>query len=341
MNELIEKRTPEMIGAEIRMYVDAGRRISLLCGIEIGRRLAEAKELLEHGEWLPWLEKETEFSDRSAARYMKLFEEYGASQQGLFGPETNSPTLSNLPISKALALLSVPESDREEFAEAVDAEHISVRDLEQKIKEREEQIEALKKDMTGERQRGDDAIRARQEAEDQLKTQDRMLAEAKAQIAELAKLNQELESRPVEVAVETVRDEEAIRAAAEEARQKTTADYEKTVEDLNRKLLKAEKERDSLKKQAESAGSDADAKIAEANREAERIRAELEEARKQLKTADSDVVAFGIHFNNVQSEWSYMATEMRKAEKRDKETGEKLRAAVRQLLTFLQEELEK
>ena len=34
-----EERTPEMIGAEIRMYVDAGRRITLLCGIEIGRRL--------------------------------------------------------------------------------------------------------------------------------------------------------------------------------------------------------------------------------------------------------------------------------------------------------------
>ena len=48
-----QERTPEMIGAEIRMYVDAGRRITLLCGIEIGRRLVEAKEMLNHGEWLP------------------------------------------------------------------------------------------------------------------------------------------------------------------------------------------------------------------------------------------------------------------------------------------------
>lgn len=347
-----QERTPEMIGAEIRMYVDAGRRISLLCGIEIGRRLVEAKEMLEHGEWLPWLERETEFSDRSAARYMKLFEEYGAEQQGLFGPETNSPTLSNLPISKALALLSVPESERNEFAEEVDAEHISVRELEQKIKEREDQIEALKKDMTGERQRGDDAIRAQQEAEDQLKTQDRMLEEARAQIAELAKLNQELESRPVEVAVETVQDEEAIAAAVKEAREtaeaeavkaanKAAREHDKTLKELHAKIAEIKAERDKLMKEAETAGSDAEAKIAEANREAERIRAELEEARKQLKTADSDVVAFGIHFNNTQSEWSYMITEMRKAEKRDKETGEKLRAAVRQLVTYLQEDAEK
>ena len=142
MNEMTEKRTPELIGAEIRMYVDTGRRISLLCGIEIGRRLVEAKEMLNHGEWLPWLERETEFSNSSAQRYMKLFDEYGASQQGLFGPETNSPTLGNLPISKALALLSVPESDRIDFAEQVDAEHISVRELEEKIREREAQVEA-------------------------------------------------------------------------------------------------------------------------------------------------------------------------------------------------------
>ncbi len=47
------ERTPELIGAEVRMYVEAGRRITLLCGIEIGRRLCEAKEMLEHGEWLP------------------------------------------------------------------------------------------------------------------------------------------------------------------------------------------------------------------------------------------------------------------------------------------------
>ena len=204
MNELKEKRTPELIGAEIRMYVDAGRRLSLLCGIEIGRRLAEAKEMLGHGEWLPWLERETEFSDRSAARYMKLFDEYGASQQGLFGPETNSPTLSNLPISKALALLSVPESDRVEFAEEVDAEHISVRELEKKIQEREDQLTVAEQELK--------AVLQDQEGNE------KALNDARERIRELAALNEELEKRPVEVAVETVRDEEAMREAAAAAR---------------------------------------------------------------------------------------------------------------------------
>ena len=332
MNELTEKRTPELIGAEIRMYVDAGRRLSLLCGIEIGRRLAEAKEMLGHGEWLPWLERETEFSDRSAARYMKLFDEYGASQQGLFGPETNSPTLSNLTISKALALLSVPESDRIEFAEEVDAEHISVRELEKKIQEREEQLKA-----------------AEQELKAALKDQEgneKALNDARERIRELAALNEELEKRPVEVAVETVRDEEAIREAAAAAKAEAEKQNERAQEglkkqlaDAEKKLAAAERERDKLKQSAESAGSEAQKKAEEANREVERIRTELEEARKQLKASDSDVVAFGIWFNNIQSEWNSMMKELRNVEAKDAEKGAKLRAAVQQLMGFMQKDM--
>lgn len=340
---LQEKRTPELIGAEIRMYVDTGRRLSLLCGIEIGRRLVEAKEMLNHGEWLPWLERETEFSDRSAARYMKLFDEYGASQQGLFGPETNSPALSNLPISKALALLSVPESDRIDFAEQVDAEHISVRELEEKIREREQKIEELRKGMDNERHRGDDAIKAKMEAEDLLKTQDQMLAEAKAQIAELAKLNKELENRPHEVAVETVRDEEAIAAAAKEAREKAAAaaqasadrkakEYEKKIADLEKELNKAENERAETVKKAEAAGSDTDAKIAAAEAEAARIRTELEEAQKKLKASSADVAKFGVWFTQVQNDFNRMMEALREVNERDPETGEKLKRGAVTLL---------
>ena len=350
MNELTEKRTPELIGAEIRMYVDTGRRLSLLCGIEIGRRLVEAKEMLNHGEWLPWLERETEFSDRSAARYMKLFDEYGASQQGLFGPETNSPALSNLPISKALALLSVPESDRIEFAEQVDAEHISVRELEEKIREREAQVEALKKNIEGERNRGDEAIRAKTEAEDLLKTQDQMLVEARAQIEELAKLNKELENRPHEVAVETVRDEEAIAAAVAEAREKAEAEavkqanklireHDKTLKELREKLETLKKERDTLMEEAKNGSSAADQKIAAAEAEAARIRTELEEAQKKLKASSADVAKFGVWFTQVQNDFNRMMEALREVRERDPETGEKLKTGAVTLLKNLLERM--
>ena len=343
---LQEKRTPEQIGAEIRMYVNTGRWITTLCAIEIGRRLVEAKELLPHGEWLPWLKRETEFSERSAQDYMRVFKDYSASQLGMFGPETNTQTFADLPFSKALALLSVPESEREEFAKEVDAEHISVQNLKKAIKEREAQVEELKKDIEGERNRGDDAIRAKEQAEDLLKTQDQMLVEARAQIEELAKLNKELENRPHEVAVETVRDEEAIAAAAKEAREKAEAaaekqskDYEKQIDDIMKKLKNAEKERDKLKKQAETAGSDTDAKIAAAEAEAARIRAELEEAQKKLKASSADVAKFGVWFTQVQNDFNRMMEALREVNERDSETGEKLKTGAVTLLKNLLERM--
>jgi hypothetical protein len=39
--------------------------------LTIGALLAEAKEHVRHGEWLPWLKKEFSMSDRSAAKYVK------------------------------------------------------------------------------------------------------------------------------------------------------------------------------------------------------------------------------------------------------------------------------
>jgi len=42
--------------------------------IEIGRRLAESKSLLAHGEWLPWLEREFQWSERTAQNFLRIHE---------------------------------------------------------------------------------------------------------------------------------------------------------------------------------------------------------------------------------------------------------------------------
>jgi len=337
-------RTPEQIGAEIRMYVNTGRWITTLCGIEIGRWLVEAKELLPHGEWLPWLQRETEFSERSAQDYMRVFKDYSATQLGLFGPETNTQTFADLPISKALALLSVPESDREAFAKEVDAEHISVRELKQAIKERDEALareKAAMQDLAGvqaEAEKMQHAIDTLSGDRDDL---DRLRAEAEKKLEEAQKQITELENRPVEVAVETVRDEEAIAAAAKEAKEKAEAAAKKKIADLEKKLNKAENERAEAVEKAESAGQDAEKKLKQATAAAEKIKADLEEARKQLKASDSDITAFGIRYTTMQNEFGYMITEYRKVAARDRETGDKLHEAVRQLIEYFTKELEK
>lgn len=357
MNELEKTRTPEVIGAEIRMYVDAGRRVTLLCGIEIGRRLKEAKDMLKHGEWLPWLEQQTDISERQAQRYMKVFEEYGAAQLGLFGPETNATTLSDLPISKALLLLSVPESEREDFAEEVNAEAITTRELEEAIAARKaaEQRAADAERALHEAEEGQGLAIA--ELEEKLETAQEGLRDAlqkAAQAAEgvgpyktraeeaeqlAARLREqvkELEARPIATVKE--RDEAAIEEAARLAKAKAEAEAAEKLAAIQKKLDKAERERDKLKDAAGKAESGAADKIAAAEKAAADARQELETARKQLKASNANVAKFGVFFHAVQENINSMMEIVREIRESDQETADKLTGGVR---TILQQTLDR
>ncbi|MCD7887343.1 MAG: DUF3102 domain-containing protein [Clostridiales bacterium] len=140
MNEqLSTTRTIGQVTQEINYLTAQAQRLVLGHAIEIGRRLTETKGMLPHGEWGRWLREEVHYSASSANNMMRIFDAYGSTQMGLFGPEANCQTFGNLEYSKALALLAVPEEEREQFATDVDAENISVRELKAQIKAREQE----------------------------------------------------------------------------------------------------------------------------------------------------------------------------------------------------------
>ena len=74
--------------------------------MDLGDRLIEAKEMLPHGEWLPWLEREMHFSERTAQKYMAIAREYKGNPQ----------LASDLGSEKAFALLALPKEEREQIA---------------------------------------------------------------------------------------------------------------------------------------------------------------------------------------------------------------------------------
>jgi len=64
-----------VLAAEIKIAhagVKAAAEVAAERAIEAGRGLIEAKGLLKHGEWLPWLKEHVGFSDRTAQLYMKI-----------------------------------------------------------------------------------------------------------------------------------------------------------------------------------------------------------------------------------------------------------------------------
>jgi len=363
MNELstvsVKDMAPEQLGGEIRLLTAQARRMALSYGIQIGYRLKIAHEKVGPHGWAEWLKRETEFSAAAASRFETLYEGYGDEQGSIFGVENKFPTLEKLSISNALRLLAIPEEEREDFALEVDAEHLSARELEAKVKERTAELEA--KAQRWEEKAGEyasqvhdlqndvqDALKQRNDEELAHKDTLEQLRQARAEL-------EEIEKRPQTVALE--RDEAAIAEAVKAERERLeneraaviskaandAADLEREKHREEEKKLKAKIAdlEEQAKKNAENlrtaqddirkAKADArDAREAvqkaqQAEAEAERLRGDIEALRKQLSMAAPEVAEFKAAFERVQREFSAMLETLDKIQ--DGETKGKLRAA--------------
>ena len=270
MAKPVEGRTIETITDEI---LDA-KRTGGEAILTIGRCLIEAKDMLPHGEWLPWLNEQVELSERTAQKFMKLAREW-----------SNPNTLADLGASKALMLLALPEGEREQFVEDHNVIDMSARQLKEAIRERDEArkaAETAKADASAAEQ-----ARAKMEADMAVVNASLAAAREEKQKAdqEAARLENELaalKARPVEVAVETVVDPEAIEKAKAEA-----------VAEIKAKLDKARE-----------AKAKADEKRKQAEASVEILKKSLENMERNEKKAalssDKDVAQFEVLFNQGQ-----------------------------------------
>lgn len=136
-------RTVETVTLEIRTLQRQAQQIMLGYAVEIGRRLEEVKAILPHGQWGEYLKNEVDYSQSTANNFMRIYREYGAAQQSLFGGEAKSQAFANLTYTKALRLLAIPnEEEREQFMAEHDVEAMSNRELDKALKEREDALEA-------------------------------------------------------------------------------------------------------------------------------------------------------------------------------------------------------
>ena len=337
MNDIQTQRTPDIIGAEIRGLTQQAKTMTVWFGIEIGRRLTEAKEMLEHGQWLAYLKEQTEFSQPSASRLMRLYDEYGAKQTSLFGAELNYSTLNNLSISNALRLLAVPEDEREEFAAEHDVEHMSARELDELIKQRdeaekraakaEEQLKqadegaALRAAMVNDKLAAAESAAA--EARGQLDALRRDLAEAEAGRNKAEAELEDIKSRPVEVAVEV--DEKAVEEAVTLARAKNDAEWAEKMAKVKNELSEAGFKAEKLK-----------AKIKKAEEKAAASAAELEKLKKSQTLSDPNTAVFKQIFEQVQEDFNKLHGSLLKVRASDPDTAQKLTAAVRALVDKMQ-----
>lgn len=290
------ERTIETVTGEILEAKRTGGEAVLT----IGRGLMEAKGMLSHGEWLPWLAEQVGFSERQAQRFMRLSREY------------SNPTLvSDLGARKALALLALPEPEREEFVElrhAIDGEEKAVADmsaaeLEQAIRERDAARkaaeEALAEKSLAEQARdkmADDmklAAAAKEQAEESLeRARDEADRAADAVLAMEQELK-ELKSRPAEVAVEVDQ------GAVEKARAEAIAEMQGKLDELNQNFDKVAADRKTAREKLKTA----EEALAAANA---RLEAAARAEKKQALSADDDMATFKVLFGQAQDQANKM-----------------------------------
>ena len=272
-----ESRTIETITGDILEAQRKGGEAVLT----IGRCLIEAKDMLRHGEWLPWLAEKVGYSEKTAQNFMRLAREF-----------SNPQAIADLGATKALKLLALPAEEREQFVAAHNVIDMTTRQLEAAIRERDEARQAqakMEEDMRllnirleGSREDREQAVQPAQKLRDALDAmqQERQIADQEVQ--KLTEELDELKARPVEVAVETVADQEAIDKAKDEVRGEMQAKLDK----------------------AKEAAAKAKYRQQEAEAKLDKAQAQLKDAERARKNAvlaaDEDMAAFKVLFLQAQ-----------------------------------------
>ncbi|SHJ20212.1 DUF3102 domain-containing protein [Desulfosporosinus lacus] len=170
ITDVISERTTHVIAAEINMIKYQTEKIYLAAAVEIGRRLTEAKALLNYGEWGKWLEESVDFSQSRANKLMRIFKEYGAEQL----TSSNSDPDPNLNYSQAVLLLGIPKEERAQFIIDMDIEGMTKQELRQAVNER-----------TQTRQEKDRASQENADLQKTVKDQSGIITELTAELANL------------------------------------------------------------------------------------------------------------------------------------------------------------
>lgn len=283
------------ITTEIRTLYQTAIRSELTYAVQLGRKLTEAKQLVEHGEWGTWIKENLPFSQDKASMMMKIYEAYGANQESLFG-EINSETFRNLGISQAFALLSVPENEREQFVRDNDLESMSVRELKKAIEERD----AAQK-----------AKAALEEDNKKLRESNQKLNQKEKQLEDLQKEKLQMQGKLND------RNEE----------------LQKVKRDLAEAKSNPEIPKEKLEALKSEAREEAKAEIATAQADKAAAERKVSDLEKQLALASPEMTTFKLLFEDLQSTQNRLLGCLMKIRNQDPETAAKLKSATMQAVS--------
>lgn len=229
---------------ELNSRIKANAEIAAESIVKVGQDLKimhdeKLYSALGYGNFDAYCKFEIKIGQRQAYNFIRCFETYGEHLTGL----------QHLGITKLTAMIALDSEDREELIESGAAEQLSVRELEQRVKELQSKCEQLTLDL-GEKSKEENKLdKMRNEME-------KLQAELAAQKDIQAKKDERikaLESKPVEVAVAKPSKAEIAEIEKKAAKKAEAAAKKQHDKELAELREKAENERREAVRAAEQA----------------------------------------------------------------------------------------
>lgn len=279
-----DKEREAQLASEINLITEQTKQMVLMNFIELGRRLTEAKAMVKHGEWGNWLKERVNYSQRTANNMMKLYKEYGES-----GIAQKSQSIASLSVTQAVAMLEIPEEERERFAEQSNAKDLTIRELKAEIAKAkaalEEEQSSTKTALSKAQERHEQEIaRLKEQAEKAMSEKARIEGELERQEKRQAELLQgkddEAKER-IDAAVKKEREELARTSEEVDALQAELA----KMADSHKEELESIREEERRKLQEEL-----DAKDREIGESRKRFEEAMAEHSKEMASARKDLM---------------------------------------------------
>lgn len=312
----LQDRETEQLTIEVNtiyQQMEAIGNIGLQLAAEAGERLIEIKGRLAHGEFESWCKDNLTFSKRKAENMMRWSQKC-KDENSIF---SKTQTFTDLGISKVWALLAAPEEVAEEVLKE-GASDMSVREL-------QDEISRLK----SEKKTAQEYARASEE--------------------EQANLEEEIEILKRQL--------EEARRESEEENSQSTSEAEEEIEQLKKKLEAAEINLQKTKEKLKTEKNSSDKKIeeaiskakAEAQKEAEaKTNKSLEDITKKYEESQSVInklqtalansenkalAIFKVKSDLLQESFNSCLASIEDVAAEDNEKGEKMKAALRQIMS--------
>lgn len=334
MGEIVKVRDATIIAAEITTIKEQTQRMVLSASIEIGRRLVEAKDLVQHGDWTGWLQEKCNFSQRTADNLMRIYREYGNADSEL-SAYSNSQTFANLTYSQAVALLVIPADERSDFLENNDVGQMSNRELQEAIKARdaaekekarlEEQTRQIQNKLEGTNQLLQIANQSKEQLQEALTQSDQKKAESEQNLNDTIS---ELKEKLSQLDKPASPSPEELKKMRSELRKDIEDDFKKKADRLANEKKSAEDRASEIEKAYEE-------KLRLLRLDNESIQAREKEAEKQLATASPQIHQCTAYMTSIQQSFGNVVSIISSVKVQNPELSEKLQAGMKKILEQL------